>query len=305
MVENAPAGNRATPLEESMAHRLGTLIITAALCGPLMAFEPVSSQNPPHYEVYAVEYASFPPFDPEPWIPGVEPGTTVAGSYMVWLIKGQGGRNILVDTGFLWDVPNRENFPMQIEGYVRPDTAVARLGVAPEDVTDIVITHLHWDHADGIRLFPNAHVWIQKAELEYYATSAWQEGGDNRGVARRNVPTIVELNTEGRVTFVNGDNQEIFEGVIAYTGGRHSFESQYLGVNTEGGTVILASDNVWFYPNLDQNLANSLTFDPEAQLQAQSRMRELASKPEWIIPGHDRAVFDRFPSPIKGVARIR
>jgi hypothetical protein len=56
---------------------------------------------------------------------------------------------------------------------------------------------------------------------------------------------------------------------------------------------------------LKKNLANSLTFDPEAQLKAQDRMKALASKPDWIIPGHDRAVFEKFPNPVKGVARIR
>jgi glyoxylase-like metal-dependent hydrolase (beta-lactamase superfamily II) len=76
-------------------------------------------------------------------------------------------------------------------------------------------------------------------------------------------------------------------------------------VTTPDGTVILASDNVWVYANLELNLANGLTFDPDAQVAAQHRMRELASRPEWIIPGHDRALFDRFPNPMERVARIR
>ncbi len=83
------------------------------------------------------------------------------------------------------------------------------------------------------------------------------------------------------------------------------YASQYLGFTTPDGTVILASDNVWFYANQEKNLANSLTFDPEAQLKAQDRMRLLASKPDWIIPGHDGAVFEKFPNPVEGVARIR
>jgi glyoxylase-like metal-dependent hydrolase (beta-lactamase superfamily II) len=237
---------------------------------------------------------------------GAESPVIVDGSMMVWLIQGPDGKNILVDTGCRPNHPNLINsFPQARERYVRPDEAVAKVGVGPEDITDIIVTHLHWDHADGIRLFPKAHIWIQKAELEYYATSAWQEGGDHRGIDPRNVAEIVELNTAGRVTLVDGDDQEIFPGIRVYTGARHSYASQYVGITTPDGTVILASDNVWFYANLKMNLANSLTFDPEAQLRAHDRMRKLASKPDWIIPGHDGAVFEKFPNPIEGVARIR
>ena len=116
-----------------------------------------------------------------------------------------------MDSGFRWDVPIREGlslggFPLEVQEYVRPDRAVAKLGVAPDDITDIIITHLHWDHADGVSLFPNAHIWIQKAELEYYAASAWQPDGNNLGVEPRNVPELVDLNTEGRLTLIDGDD---------------------------------------------------------------------------------------------------
>jgi glyoxylase-like metal-dependent hydrolase (beta-lactamase superfamily II) len=222
---------------------------------------------------------------------------------MVWLIKGAEGRNILVDTGYRPDAPDADSLPVQ--GYQRPDKAVARLGISPEDITDIILTHLHWDHADGLPLFPNAHIWVQKAELEYYATSAWQKGGDHRGIEPRIIPELVKLNTEGRVTLIDGDDQEIIEGIRAYTGSRHSFASQYIGVNTSGGTVIVASDCIWLYANLELGLANALTFDPEADVKTFGRMRQLASKPEWILPGHDRAVFAKFPNPVEGVARIQ
>lgn len=286
-----------------MSKRLGADLFVFLVLVPLVPSTLVSGQIVPDYEVYAIEYASHPDWDVTGMIQGAESPVVIPGSAMVWLIRGPADRNILVDTGFR---PGHPNAWQQLrETYVRPDRAVAKLGIAPEDITDIIITHLHWDHADGVSLFPNAHIWIQKAELEYYSTIAWQDGGDHRGVDPNNVVELVKLNTEGRLTLVDGDAQEIFEGIRAYTGGRHSYASQYLGINTPDGTVILASDNVWFYANLEMNLPNSLTFDPEAQLEAQDRMRRLASRPEWIIPGHDGAVFDRFPNLVEGVARIR
>ena len=260
-------------------------------------------QTGPDYEVYAIEYASIPNTDVAEEITGAKSPVMIDLSYMVWLIREPEGRTILVDAGCLPENPRITEEAR--ETYIRPDQAVAKLGIAPEDITDLIITHLHWDHADGISLFPNAQIWIQEAELEYYATRAWQPDGNNEGVDPRNVAELVKLNTEGRVTLVDGDDQEVFDGIRAYTGGRHSYASQYLGVDTPGGTVVLASDNVWFYANLEMNLPNSLTFDPEAQLRAQERMRKIASRPEWIIPGHDGAVFEKFPNPVEGIARIR
>ncbi len=286
-----------------MSKRLCATLAVFLFFVPFVSSTLLSGQTVPDYEIYAIEYNSEPDMNVTGMLRGAETQVVVDGSYMIWLIKDPGGRSILVDTGYLPDNPRVSDTAG--ERYIRPDEAVAKLGIPPEDVTDVIMTHLHWDHADGTSLFPNAHFWVQKAELEYYATSAWQEGGDRRGVDARNIIELVELNTEGRVTLVDGDEQELFEGIKVYTGGRHTFAPQYVGVETPEGIVILASDNIWFYANLELNLTNALTFDPEADVAAQARMKELAGKPEWIIPGHDGAVFEKFPNPLEGVARIR
>ena len=67
-----------------------------------------------------------------------------------------------------------------IKDYLRPDEAVRQAGIKPEDVTDVVISHAHWDHMGGIDLFPRATVWIQKDEFRYYTGEAWQAGGRSR-----------------------------------------------------------------------------------------------------------------------------
>jgi glyoxylase-like metal-dependent hydrolase (beta-lactamase superfamily II) len=268
-----------------------------------VAASPVYGQATTEYEVYAIEYGSIPDMPLSGLLPSADSSLLVDASMMVWVIKGPDGRNILVDTGYRPDVSN--TFTQLVQGYLRPDQAVAKLGIAPEDISDIILTHLHWDHADGLPLFPNAHVWVQKAELEYYATEAWQEEGDAAGVQPRNVQELVQHNVEGRVTLVEGDDQEIFDGIRVYTGPKHTFASQYVGVSTSGGTVIIASDCLWFYANLELKLEKTYTFDPEADFEAFDRMMRLASHPDWILPGHDRTVFQKFPNPVPGVARIR
>jgi len=87
------------------------------------------------------------------------------------------GRLVLVDTGFgLEDVhaPRPRLAPLFLRLLCRPrlreeDTAVrqlARLGIAPEEITDIVLTHLDFDHAGGLDDFPQARIHLLEAERQ-------------------------------------------------------------------------------------------------------------------------------------------
>jgi glyoxylase-like metal-dependent hydrolase (beta-lactamase superfamily II) len=75
-------------------------------------------------------------------------------------------------------------------------------------------------------------------------------------------------------------------------------------VNTAAGTVVLASDNMYLYENLDKHVPIAATLDAESNLRAQDRMKQMAAKPELIIPGHDPAVLKRFPEVAPGIVRI-
>jgi glyoxylase-like metal-dependent hydrolase (beta-lactamase superfamily II) len=154
-------------------------------------------------------------------------------------------------------------------------------------------------------LFPNARIWIQKDELQYYAGEAWQSKDTHGGIDPDDVLTLVKLNTEGHVGLVNGDAQEIIPGIACYTGGRHTYASQYVGVNTSAGTVVLASDNMYLYENLEKHVPIAATLDAVSNLHAQDRMKQIAASSALIIPGHDPAVMTKFPNSAPGIARIQ
>ena len=254
----------------------------------------------PQYEIYAIRYATLPDFPVAALVKSAETKRKLDIAMIIWLVKGN-GRNILVDSGFY-----RDQFlkAWTVKDFVKPSDAVAQLGVKPEDITDVIITHMHWDHADGMDLFPRARIWIQKDEYNYYTGEAWQQKNTHGGIDKDDVLTAVKLNLEGRLTLVNGDAQEILPGITCYTGGKHTWQSQYIGVNTRQGTVILASDNMYLYENLDKHLPIAQTLDQTSNLRAQDRMRQLAAKPALIIPGHDPAEFERFPKVSERVVRI-
>jgi glyoxylase-like metal-dependent hydrolase (beta-lactamase superfamily II) len=183
---------------------------------------------------------------------------------------------------------------------------VAKVAVRPEDVTDIIISHIHWDHVDGADLFPKARVWLQRAEYEHYVDA--QGHPLARGIDTADAEMLGQLDRAGRIHLIDGDAQEVIPGITAYTGGRHTFASEYIRVLTQQGRVVLASDNVDMYENLEKHVAVAAVFVPAdtvANLQAQDRMRQLASDPKFILPGHDPEIFVRFPSPGNGVAEIK
>ena len=255
----------------------------------------------PNYSIQAIRYATSPGASVSELVVGGPKDQKIDLAMVIWLIRG-GGYTILFDSGFHRDTFTKE-YPMK--DYLRPDLAVKTAGVDPADVTDIVISHAHWDHMGGLDLFPKAQVWIQKAEYRYYTMDAWQPGGDHGGIDPEDVKVLVKLNTEGRVHMVDGDNVEIFSGIRAYTGSRHTYASQYLRVDGNP-PYVLASDNGYLYFNLKTHLASATFSDADhtANIAQQSRMIQLAGSPDRVVPGHDPLQFEKFPT-VGRVATIR
>lgn len=272
--------------------------LAAALVLPGLSTQAQSAA--PTYSVEAIRYGTIPGFPVAGLVAGADRSRKMDIAMVFWLVQG-GGHTILVDSGFY-----RPQFfkDWKVEGYRKPSDAVRAAGVDPEAVTDIVISHMHWDHADGMDLFPKARIWIQRDEYTYYTGEAWHSARTHGGIDPDDVEALVKANIAGRVSFVEGDDREILPGIRCYIGGKHTYQSQYVSVHAKDGTVVLASDNVYLYENLEKHVPIAETLDAKSNLAAQDRMRTLASKPEFIVPGHDPAIFGRFPEVAPGVVKI-
>jgi len=258
-------------------------------------------QPTPAYTIDAVRYASIPGFRTAGLVMGADPAERTDIAMVFWVIRGA-GRVVLFDSGF-----HRERWfsTFDVTDYLRPDSALTGLGVAATEVTDVIVSHAHWDHMGGIELFPEATVHIQREEYEYYTGAAWREGGRRGGIDEDDVVALVRRNLAGRVRLVEGDDVEVLPGIRAYTGARHTYASQYILV--EGAEpFVLASDNGYLYRNFETRTAGAtfLPTDRSGNEAALERMLRLAGSSDRVVPGHDALQFARFPSRGR-VARIR
>ncbi|GMV06861.1 MAG: MBL fold metallo-hydrolase [Gemmatimonadota bacterium] len=280
---------------------LPALVAAALLATPLVPAR-AAAQGPAAYTIEAVRYATVRGFRTAGLVMDADPAERMDIAMVFWLVRGE-GRVVLFDSGF-----HRERWfsaGFDVADYLRPDSALMLVGVLPEDVTDLVVSHAHWDHMGGIDLFPGATVHIQREEYAYYAGPAWREGGRHGGIDEEDIVALVRRNMAGKVALVDGDDVEVLPGIRAYTGARHTYASQYVVV--EGAEpYVLASDNCYLFRNLETRAAGA-TFTPEdraGNVAALERMERLAGSPARVVPGHDPLQFQRFPTEGR-VARIR
>jgi len=282
---------------------LKSLLLSIVL---VSGFPDLNAQAPPVYEIYALKFSGLNSVPVSELALGAPKKDSMNVYFIFWLVRGNNGKNILVDAGYLSDLEIVKE--MHAPFYIRPDSVLQEMNIRAEEITDIILTHPHWDHIDGISLFTKAHIWIQKEDYNYFVGEAWQKEGRHGGFYKRNVDSLVSLNVAGKLTLVDGDNIEIFPGINVFTGSRHTFNSQFVLVQTGADKVIIASDNIWIYYNLDKLASSPFpdgTFDTLAYVKSMQRMKTLASNIKYIIPGHDTAIFSRFPTVKPNIVRIR
>ena len=267
----------------------------------VIGFNAFSQNN--SYEIYALKFASLKFIFPVTvFAVGSTSKDSVQPCYMLYLLKGKNEKNILVDAGFTETPPI---YNMQGFNYVRPDDMLKKINVDPASITDIILTHPHWDHIGGIDLFPNAIVWMQEQDFNYFVGTAWQNNIDSSGFNTKDVLKINQKKIDKKLQLVKGDSVEIMPGIRVFTGSKHTYESQYVLVDNGNDKVIIASDNSWLYYNLFNLLPIPLTFDTNAYLQNLIRMKAMVKNVDLILPGHDPLVFSKFPKVIEDVVKIK
>ena len=212
--------------------------------------------------------------------------------YFMWVLR-RGAEVILVDSGYDDAEATARDRPIRLN----PHEALAPLGLAPEDITTLIVTHLHYDHAGGLHLFPNATLHLQAAEMAFATGPCMCHDTLRMPFTAGHVCEAVKRLYAGKLIFHDG-SAEVAEGVIVHCIGGHSRGLQAVQVRTATGWMVLASDAAHYYENFEARKPFPIVVDLQDMLDGFERLHKLASTPELIIPGHDPLVTQYFPQDI-------
>ena len=251
------------------------------------------------YEIYALKYAG--PFTRTGahlmWYRDWDKIEKI--NYYIWCIRGA-SETVIVDTGVTPEMARDR----ELNGYVNPVEVLARMNVNAEDIRHVIITHMHWDHAGGVSLFPRAAFYIQEKEYRF-----WQ---DNPVAGRPPFKQVSDsasniflasIENTDRLILLN-DDQPILPGIECLLSPGHTVALQSVAVNTDRGTAIIGSDCAHVFRNYTEDWPSSLIVDLVEWMKTYDKLGERVSSPDLLFPGHDRLLLENYPEIAEDITRL-
>ena len=247
------------------------------------------------YEIYAIRYAHHDRPARENFLGGDPHDANMPLDYFVWAIVGENA-TYAVDTGFDLEMGKKRRRTM----LQTPAEGLKAIGLNPERIEDVIITHMHYDHAGNHDLFPRATFHLQDCEMAYCTGRCMCHEPLRHAFDIDDVTAMVRRVYEGRVRFHDGAS-EIAPGISVHRVGGHTNGLQVVRVRTRRGWVVLASDASHLYANMDQMRPFPVVYNVGDMIEGWEKVRRLADSPAHVIPGHDPKVLRRFPAAKSGL----
>ena len=176
---------------------------------------------------------------------------------------------------------------------IEPIDALHSLGVSPEQVDAVFLSHLHFDHTGHVNRFPNARIYVDSLEYEF-----WVHGYGRKEVfaalaGADDLVALQDMTKSGRVTLLDGTSA-VAPGLVSVRVGGHTPGQHILSVNTPGGPVVLASDALHFYDEMNRDRPFVLFTDVEDMFRGYELLRAFDDVGAKVVAGHDMDVTARF-----------
>lgn len=222
--------------------------------------------------------------------------------FFFWCIMDEKEGPILVDQSFTQRCLDDMKIPYQVkEG---PLELLDRIGVRPEDVRHVILSHLHWDHYAGDEFYPNARYHVHQKELEYVTGPLMRFTTYAQHYNFKAIEHLLHLHFSGRVHLIQDEREEICEGITCLRTGGHTPGLMSVAVETTGGTKVICSDVVPRYRNISEMTPCGIHYDVTEALQALETVSRMTRSVDDILPGHDPAITERYPQVAPGAFRI-
>lgn len=252
-------------------------------------------QGLPTYEIYAIRYAQRDAMRSSHFMGGDSHDGPMPMDYFVWVVVGNGVK-MMVDIGFTREAAQKR----KREFLCDPIESLRVLDIDPADVKDVVITHLHYDHAGNFHLLPNARFHLQEPEMHFAAGRHMRHRYFASGYEPDDIVQAVRLNFAGRIVHYNGEG-EVAPGIRLVPTPGHSPGEQAVCVHTQRGWVVLASDASHYYENLQKRRPYPAAHHVDEVLESFDKVMKLAGDIQHVIPGHDPIVMQIYPAARPGL----
>lgn len=233
-------------------------------------------------------------------------GRTIRDPVHCWLVRGD-GVNILVDSGM--DEAERLFARLKVAGagggHQPLIDGLAAEGLTPGDIQYVILTHLHFDHAQNLDLFPDACVVVQRDEL-FHAIDPTPT--QRIYYFRETVAELLARKRPKQLRLVDGDVQ-LLDGILLLKTPGHTPAMHLPIVTTAKGKVALVSDlgdhyRYWF-PDDPRATTTPMRFMAGALLPSSIRseserdftasMRRVLEHADIVVPAHDFRIPKRMP----------
>ena len=245
----------------------------------------------PEYEIFAVKYAERTGTRGTIFVHGDPHDAPLGMDYFVWVMRSA-ERTVVLDVGF-----GKAEGERRGRTFLRcPTEGLAMLGIDAGAIDDVIISHMHYDHAGNLELFPNARFHIQDDEMAYVTGRAMTHKALRGSFVLADVQQMVAALYGDRVVFHDGD-EDLFPGISLHHIPGHTRGMQSVRVHTARGWVVLASDAAHYYECLTDGRPFQTHENMYLMLEGYRRLRQLAEDDAHIVPGHDPDVLARYPAP--------